>query len=209
MKQWLIVVVATGLIILVAVFLIYLWIGGFALEASGRNEEWGFFGESFGGIGGTLLTFLSTVLIVFTINEQHEQIHEAKKESHKHDILRCLDKVDADLKDLLRRPLLVEERRHVELGDVVFGIEPSANYSPKPFASALGRLLKLTTHYCQSLALYRQTVNDHSAFQAHLANAWEMGGYLEKHRPALDPTAGKALETCKSYLGREPQPGQE
>lgn len=40
------------------------WVGG-ELPVSASGQDWGIFGDYFGGIAGTLLSFLSILLIVY------------------------------------------------------------------------------------------------------------------------------------------------
>jgi hypothetical protein len=200
MRTWFISVAIVGLAIFIFVLAGYFLFGHFALKSSSSNSDWGSFGSYFGGVAGPLLTFLSTLLIVFTIYQQQTQIHETQSESLKLDMLRYLDKIDAEIMHLLSRPILVDQSHYVEFGDLVYGIEYPRSNMPKSFKAALRRLFRLTSHYSESIALYRENVNGYFVFRAHQAKAREFIDYLEKHSSELDPLAGVTLAFCRNHI---------
>jgi len=59
-----VIVIVLGLLVLIAVLLGYFLLGGFSLDPSLANTDWGAFGSYFGGLAGPLLTFISVILIV-------------------------------------------------------------------------------------------------------------------------------------------------
>ena len=194
-----IVVAIIGLCILVAVFLSYFLVGEFALDPSVSNVDWGSFGSYFGGVSGPLLSFISVLLLVYTLRQQRFQLVSMSEENTKHDMLRYLEKLDGQIAHLLTRQIHVGNMRYVEIGDMVSGIENPAELHEASFKAALDKLLKLTAIYCEAIALYRENVNGYFIFRAHQQKALELVNYLDGNKNRLSEMAGPTLEFCKMH----------
>ena len=73
-------VFVVGLLLIVAVGGAYYAYVGFEQPLSANGEDWGQFGDYFGGVAGTLLSFISILLLIYTIHLQGEQLSDAQQE---------------------------------------------------------------------------------------------------------------------------------
>ncbi|MGB1560939.1 MAG: hypothetical protein ACPHN2_05500 [Sinimarinibacterium flocculans] len=58
-----------GAAIMIAAVAVFHQFVGSGLPLSTSGQDWGVFGDYFGGVAGTLLSFLSILLIVYTIHQ--------------------------------------------------------------------------------------------------------------------------------------------
>lgn len=195
-------VVLGGLFLIFAVVGVYYLFVGFNRPLSSDGEDWSRFGEYFGGVAGPLLSFISIILLVYTIHLQSEQLSDAQHETLKRDLLVHVIKADDEIEHWLRRKLATVSmtEQTVEFGDVVWGLLPETLISPKEFKPAVGRLHKLTSLYCEALALYRDNINSFFVFKYHQQKARYFLQFLEGHLPLLDQMAGPSLKLCRVLL---------
>lgn len=209
-----IVVAIIGLCILAAVFISYFVLGGFALGPSSSTVDWGAFGSYFGGVAGPLLTFISVVLIVYTLRQQRFQLESMSEENLKQDMLRYLSKIDDEISHLLTRRIqvgdyranntLVGNERYVEIGDMISGLETPDHMDEQSYKAAMDKLLRLTASYCEAIALYRANINGYFIFRAYQQRGEELVCFLEKNTKYLYQMAVPTLGFCKMHLeGRE------
>lgn len=173
---------------------------GTGLPLSACGNDWGVFGDYFGGVAGTVLAFISVLLLVYTILQQRKQIELTKDEALKVDVLRFLSKLDDDIESWLRRELACDPDQLVEFGDIVRGIVKPNGVNQRELSSAAERLLQLTCQYCSAIALYKDNVNAHFICQYHSTKAEELVGYLEKNLDKLGQMSGPSLAFCKIHL---------
>lgn len=201
-----ILVFIAGLGIILATVLAYhYWVGrGMPISASG--EDWAFFGNYFGGVAGALLSFLSIILILFTIHQQGQQLAATEEEILKKDLLLHISKADEEIDRWLKKNLASTTKgQTVEFGDVVWGLVKSTYVQKAEFGPALERLLKLTCAYCESIALYEANINTHFIYQQHHQKAQELVGFLEKHTSVMSQMSGPSLHICKYHLNGDAQ----
>jgi len=194
------IVAAIGVIILLGVFLSYFFIGNFTLNAATENLDWSAFGSYFGGTAGPLLTFISILLLVYTIRQQRSHLESMHEENIKQDMLRYLNKIDDEITHVLTREIHIGNLAFAQLGDILSGIVTPAQFQESSFKAALEKLMQQTANYCEAIALYRENVNGHFIFRAHQQRAAELVSYLESNKKYLNQMAGPALTFCKMHL---------
>ncbi|MFP1872110.1 hypothetical protein ACLEDV_09130 [Lonsdalea quercina] len=194
------IVALFGILILLVVFFGYFFLGGLYFGTSLSNAELGAFGSYFGGLAGPLLTFISVLLIVYTIRQQKLNLESVSDENIKQDMLRYLNKIDDEIAHLLTRRIHIDNERVVEVGDVVSGISKPTNFDESSYRVAMDKLLRLTANYCEAIALYRENVNGYFIFRAHQQRAKELVKYLENNTKYLHGIAGPTLNFCQMHL---------
>ena len=195
----LVFLVGTAIIIAsVVVFHLFVGIGH---PLSGSGQDWGVFGDYFGGVVGALFSFLSVLLIVYTIDQQNVQIASARDESLKRDLLLHVSKADEEIERWLQKKLAsVSNVQPVEFGDIVWGLVDASCARPAELTAALNRLLVLTCNYCASIALYKDNINTHFVFQQHRQKAEELISFLSHHLDKLPLMAAPSLDFCRLHL---------
>lgn len=191
----------SGIIIIIFACLAFYLNVGKNLPLSSSGQNWAVFGNYFGGVAGSLLSFLSVLLIVYTINQQEKQIKTAQQESLKIDLLKYLSKADEEIERWLQRKLAASQSdREVEFGDIVWGIVNSDYANQEEFASAVIRLHKLTCSYCTSISTYQDNINTYFIVGHHRRKAEDLLVFLENHQDKLNQMAGPSLALCRMGL---------
>jgi uncharacterized membrane protein len=200
MLKFLLVVLAGLAVIALVPIVFYFEVGG-TLPLSSQAEDWAIFGNYFGGVTAPLLSFLSILLIVYTVLQQGEQIKASQQEVLKRDLLQYVSRADDEVERWLKRRLAsAESEGDVEFGDIVWGIVDSSYVNSKELKAALLRLYKLTCTYCVSLGLYKDNIDTYFIFQQHRLKAEELLLFLESHEKQLSSMAGPGLAACKQHL---------
>lgn len=204
-------VVAFGLLIISSVVGAYYFIVGAVHPLSSSGEDWGNFGDYFGGVAGALLSFLSILLLVYTIHLQIHQLSAAQHETLKRDLLAHVTKADDEIERWLQRKLayISMSGQTVEFGDVVWGILKSKDINPPEFERAVVRLHVLTSLYCEALALYRDNIDPYFIFKYHRQKAQALLDFLKEYGALLGQTAGPSLQFCQMHLDGKHESGQE
>lgn len=183
-------------------FAFYLSVGA-GLPLSNAGNDWAAFGNYFGGVAGGLFSFLSVLLIVYTLHQQGQQIESAQDEAQRLKLLEYVSKADDEIERWLRRRLMSQEGREVEFGDIVRGVVKPGYVESREFTAALTRLHKLTCAYCAALALYQDNVDPYFIFGLHRQKAEELLDFLEDHTNLLGQMAGPSLAFCRAHFTRE------
>lgn len=195
-------VFSIGLLLIAAVSGMYYAYVGFEKPLSINGEDWGQFGDYFGGVAGALLSFISILLLIYSIHLQSEQISDAQHEILKRDLLAHVTKADDEIEHWLQRKLANANMagETVEFGDVVWGILEPSYINAKDFKRALVRLHQLTCLYCEALALYRDEINPYFILKHHRQKAKSLLDFLEDHQSHLGQMAGPSLRYCRMHL---------
>ena len=195
-------VLLLGILVIAAVAGTYYNFVGTTHPLSSDGERWGQFGGYFGGVAGTLLSFLSILLLVYTIHLQIRQISNVQQETLKRDLLAHVTKADEEIEHWLARSLAFPSMNGhtVEFGDVVWGIVKADAINAPEFKVAVRRLHVLTCLYCDALALYRENIDPHFIFKYHRQKAQSLLKFLAENKACLDPMAGPSLQLCHMHL---------
>ena len=166
------------------------------------GQYWAQFGTYFGGVAGPLLTFLTVLLLVYTINQQTGQIASADRETLKRDLLAHITKADEEIDHWLQRQLPAPrpDGYMVEFGDIVWGLVKFDGASIPEFRIALARLHTLTCLYCEALGLYRDNINLYFIFTYHRKKAESLLAFLQKNKEHLDPMLDISIAFCRTNL---------
>lgn len=190
-----------GVAVIMAVLLAFYFHVGADLSLSNGAQDWALFGDYFGGVAGALLSFLSILLIVYTIHLQSRQIESAQVETLKRDLLQYVSKADEEIERWLQRKLSAATHdSDVEFGDIVWGLVKPNDANQDEFVAAVTRLHKLTCTYCASIGLYKDNINTHFIFQHHSQKAEDLIAFLESHQDRLSSMAGPSLAFCKLHV---------
>lgn len=199
-----VLLVGLGIIVVTAVAYYY-WVGRGA-PISTLGEDWAVFGSYFGGVAGALLSFVSVILILFTIHQQRRQIAATEDENRKNDLLLHISKADEEIERWLHKRLAsTTDGQTVEFGDVAWGLVRPGYVQNAELAPALERLLKLTCTYCGAIALYEANINTHFIYQQHRQKAQDLVAFLEKHISVMSQMTGPSLLICKHHLNGNAQ----
>lgn len=198
-------VLLAGIALIVGVGGAYYSYVGSGLPPSTNSEAWAQFGSYFGGVAGALLSFISILLLVYTVHLQSGQLAEAQHETLKRDLLAHVTKAEHEVNHWLERRLAARsaEGVTVEFGDVVWGILDPTYINPKEFKKATVRLHELVCLYCESLALYRDNIDSFFIFKYHKQKAQTLLSFLTQHQGALGQMAGPSLKFCQMHLNGE------
>lgn len=164
--------------------------------------DWANFGSYFGGVAGTLLAFISILLLVYTIHVQGRQLADAQHEALKRDLLAHVTRADDEIGSWLRHQIALPSLSGatVEFGDVVWGLLESKQVNAVEFKRAVVRLHVLTCLYCEALALYRENIDSYFIFKYYRQKAESLLKFLTKHQALLGQMAGPSLEFCRMHL---------
>ena len=195
-------VLIIGILTIVAVAAAFYHYVGSSCEISISGDDWGVFGDYFGGVAGTLLSFISIILLVYTVRVQIEQLSNSEHEMLKRDLLAHVTKADNEIQHWLLRKLAYEAvvGETVEFGDIVWGLVNSNAVNRKEFSIAAERLLKLTCLYCEALELYRANINGYFIFKYHQQKAQSLVSFLKENQQFLNQMAGPSLSFCQMGL---------
>lgn len=200
-----VLVFIAGMAVMLGVASAFYWVVGAEFPLSSDGSDWGVFGDYFGGVGGTILAFISILLLVYTILQQRMQIEITQDEALKLDVLRFLSKLDDDIESWLRREIAIGHDKSIEFGDIVRGIVKATGADWRELSAAAERLLQLTCQYCSAIALYKDNVNAHFICRYHSTKAGELIRYLENNMGNLGQMSRLSLEFCKMHLSDEVQ----
>lgn len=169
---------------------------------SHNATDWAAFGEYFGGVAGTLLAFISILLLVYTVSLQSDQLADAQRETLKRDLLAHVTKADDEISHWLGRQIALPSLSGatVEFGDVVGGLLEPHQVDAREFKQAVVRLHVLTCLYCEALALYRDNIDPYFIFKYHRQKAESLLKFLTEHAQLLDQMAGPSLLFCQMHL---------
>jgi len=193
-----------GIAVIAGVTLAFYFSVGAHLSLSDSPKDWAIFASYFGGVAGTLLSFLSITLILYTISQQNIQIESSQEEMLKRDILHYISRADDEIERWLQRDLAsTSEGGYVKFGDIVWGIVTPTYASKKELVAAIERLHKLTCTYCVSLGLYKDNINTYFIFQHHRQKAEDLIAFIDTHKEKLDDMVMPSLDFCKSHLNSD------
>lgn len=195
-------VFAIGVALLFAVsgyFYVHVGVGH---PLSHNATNWANFGKYFGGVAGTLLAFISILLLVYTVYLQSEQLESAQHQMLKSDLLAHVTKADDEIGHWLGRQIALPSLSGatVEFGDVVWDLLEPRQVDAKEFQRAVVRLHVLTCLYCEALALYRDNIDPYFIFKYHRQKAESLLKFLTAHQEQLGQMAGPSLQFCQMHL---------
>jgi hypothetical protein len=179
---------------------------GIGQNFSSKGEDWSTFGEYFGGVAGALLSFVSIILLVYTIRLQMQQISDAQDEVLKRDLLAHITKADDEIERWLQRRLATVSlsEQTIEFGDVVWGVLQPKQVSPQEFKPAVGRLLVLTALYCEAIALYRDNINPYFILRYHKQKAESLLSFISGQSHLVEGMARASIAMSLHLLNSEP-----
>lgn len=191
-----------GMLLILAVSGAYYAHVGLGQSFSPIGEYWAEFGNYFGGVAGPLLSFISILLLVYTIHLQHEQLSDAQHETLKRDLLAHVTKADDEIIHWLERELAVHNREEktVQFGDVVWGLLEPAYVNRNEFKRAAVRLHRLTSLYCEALALYQDNIDTYFIAKYHRQKAQALLNFLKEHGHLLGQMAAPSIKLCQMHL---------
>jgi hypothetical protein len=194
-----------GLLVIVVVGGAFYGYVGVDHPVSSSGEDWSTFGEYFGGVAGPLLSFVSIILLVYTIRLQMQQISEGQGEVLKRDLLAHVTKADDEIERWLQRQLTTVSlsEQTVEFGDVVWGVLQQEQVSPREFKPAVGRLLVLTALYCEAIALYRDNINPYFILRYHKQKAESLLSFISGQSHLVDGMARVSIAMSLHLLNAE------
>lgn len=195
-------VLILGILTILAVVAAFYHYVGSSRKISISGDDWGVFGDYFGGVAGTLLSFISIILLVHTVRIQIKQLANSEHEVLKRDLLAHVTKADDEIQHWLLRKLAYVgiEGETIEFGDIVWGLVSSSVVNSGEFRIAAERLLKLTCLYCGALALYRDNIDSYFIFNYHKQKAQSLVSFLKENQQLLNQMAGPSLDVCQMHL---------
>ncbi|EOC1775173.1 hypothetical protein ACI1HK_001100 [Vibrio fluvialis] len=190
-----------GLMVMIAAVGAFYCFVGFDQLFSPDASAWSNFGSYFGGVVGPVFSFLSIVLLVYTVFQQSENINLATSEALKLDMLRYVSRADEEIDSWLKTEISTErEGDTAQLSLVVWGVIDVGYVNPKELNACLNRLLKLVCSYSSAIALYEDNVDPYFVYKQHYTKAIELVEFLESHVTKLDLMADQSLTMCRHQL---------
>lgn len=197
----LIVVTLMGLVVLMSFCAVFYFYVGMGKDISTNGSDWSNFGAYYGGVAAPVLSFISIILLVYTINQQSEANEIVRDETTKLDMLRYMSGSEQEIDSWLKTELaLNEEGKTLQLGLIVWGVVKPTYVNQQELGACLERLLKLTCSYCSSIALYEANVDPYFIYKQHYSKASELIEFLNRHEELLGQIAGPSLGMCKNLL---------
>lgn len=197
----LIVFIFIGLLALLFFSGAYYFYVGFDKTISSSGSDWSQFGSYYGGIAGPILSFISIILLVYTINQQSEVNEKTSIETTKLDLLRYMSGSEQEIDSWLRTEIAsIQNNKSVQLGHIVWGVVKPSYVNQEEFGICLERLLKLTCSYCSSIALYEANVDPYFIYKQHHSKAMELIEFLNIYVDLLGKMSCPSLAMCESLL---------
>ncbi|EHP3974198.1 hypothetical protein MT369_11645 [Vibrio parahaemolyticus] len=194
-------VCSIGLMVMISAVGAFYCFVGFDQPFSPDASDWSNFGSYFGGVVGPVFSFLSIVLLVYTVFQQSENINLATSEALKLDMLRYISRADEEIDSWLKTEIAtVREGDTAQLSLVVWGVIGVDYVNPKELNACLNRLLKLVCSYSSAIALYEDNVDPYFVYKQHYTKAIELVEFLESHVSQLGQMAGPSLKICRHQL---------
>lgn len=193
-----------GLIVLAGTIAAYSLFGHFGPAFSQSSLEWANFGTYLGGVAGPFLSFLALMAVVWTLRLQYDLLRRDRQKQTAEQHVRWIEGIYRDILDLLHAPLRLDSGSGSTTTWAVLHQEVDRSApNQKILKARLDELLKLTTQYCQAVALYRENVTeffDARIFQDRGARI------LDRVKPFLSilgPNAALPIEFCDMHLRGE------
>lgn len=194
-------IVVLGLIVILVASGAFYHFVGTNQPISPNASDWSNFGDYFGGVVGPVFSFLSIVLLVYTIVLQSEQIKLSSDEAIKLDMLRYVFKADEDIDNWLKTEISSSVHgAKVQFSSIVWGIVDVNGVDSKELCIFLKRLVKLVCAYTNAIALYRDNVDSYFIYKTYSEKALELIDFLEKNPDRLDEMSLPSLSLCKYQL---------
>jgi len=195
------VVFAIGLVVIIATVGAFYNYVGLDRPISSNSSDWSNFGSYFGGVVGSIFSFLSIILLVYTIFQQSKNIKLANSEAIKLDMLRYLSRADEEIDQWLKTELASSKSdATVKFGAIVWGVVEPSYVNQTELEKSLERLLKLTCSYTSALALYEDNVDPYFIYKHHYTKAIDIIEFLEGQKNHLGNMAGASLSLCRHQL---------
>ena len=199
----LVITVLIGLLVLslcAGAFYLYVGVGK---SISGNGADWSDFGGFYGGVLGPILSFVSIILLVYTINQQADANELTSHETTKLDMLRYMSGSEQEIESWLKTELASSQsNKAVQLELIVWGLVKPSYANQQELGACLERLLKLTCAYCSSIALYEANVDPYFIYKQHHSKATELIEFLNQHVALLGQMAGPSLAMCEHLLNK-------
>mgnify|MGYP006404063125 CR=1 FL=1 len=187
-----------ALTIFAGAFYFYVGVGK---SISPNGADWSDFGGFYGGVVGPILSFISIILLVYTINQQSEANAHTSAETTKLDMFRYMSGSEQEIESWLKTELASNQgSNEVQLGLIVWGVVKPSYVNQQELGACLERLLKLTRAYCSSIALYEANVDPYFIYKQHYSKATELIGFLKQHAAILGQMAEPSLAMCEHLL---------
>jgi uncharacterized membrane protein len=174
-----------GLLSIIGAFCLYVYGGGFSHGLSAQSQDWGSFGDYFGGVAGPVLGLISIAILGITLLQQSYQLDQQFREGLKQDALRFVGKVQDDLDRLLEREVELSTGDKVPFGDLVDGLAQGEPSNVERYSALLKRLFLMHGQYHDSLKLYKANVDAYFVYQAHSRRLKEVQDFLEANKRFL------------------------
>lgn len=200
MKKLLIIILIGLLALSLCAAAFYFYVGvGKSISANGA--DWSDFGGFYGGVVGPILSFISIILLVYSINQQADANELTSDETTKLDMLRYMSGSEQEIELWLKTELASSQsNKEVQLGLIVWGVVKPNYVNQQELGACLERLLKLTCAYCSSIALYEANVDPYFIYKQHCSKATELIEFLKQHVALLGQMAGPSLAMCEHLL---------
>ncbi|ELB2889507.1 hypothetical protein C1S86_25815 [Vibrio parahaemolyticus] len=190
-----------GFIVMISAVGAFYYFVGVNQPVSLDASDWSNFGSYFGGVVGPVFSFLSIVLLVYTVFQQSENINLATSEAIKLDMLRYVSRADEEIDSWLKTEIATtREGDTAQLSLVVWGVIGVDYVNANELNACLNRLLKLVCSYSSAIALYEDNVDPYFVYKQHYTKAIELIEFLENHVDRLGQMAGPSLGICRHQL---------
>lgn len=206
MKAPILIVLAitlVGLFSIVGAFCLYVYGGGFAGDLSAQSQDWGAFGDYFGGVSGPVLGLISIAILGITLLQQSFQSDQQFRDGLKQDVLRFVSKVEDRLDKLLAREVELSTGDKVPFGDLVDGLAQGEPKNAEGYKALLKRLHLVQGQYYESLMLYKANVDTFFVYKAHSRRLKEIQEFLEANERFLGGWDQTNVKIRRGFMDKE------
>ncbi|TXI49498.1 MAG: hypothetical protein E6Q50_06450 [Lysobacter sp.] len=201
MRKIIIVLAALlGTAIIVAPALIYFLLGGFNGPLSKTPSDWAAFGDYIGGVMGPLLSFLTAILLLITLQQQAESNEIAREEQLASRHIRMLH-------DLLNQiEVLLAESVALHLGGekpLKLILKDMSDENFPASTEAIKELNFLVFRYCEAVALYRENITEYFDCKAYELKGKRLIDMLARNLALLDAAERIQLEFADIHISGE------
>lgn len=178
-------------IILLPIVLFYYYVGN-GLAFSNCDQNWAAFGSYFGGITGPLLSFLSIILILYTIKQNKDDIEKTN-------CLNKFEKMDHDLSLLFQLKLAPNTGTcpEVEFQSIYFGAVEITYPNKKEIKAALIELYKITASYYLAYITKRNLDQDSEKY--YKSKVKKLIDFLNKNQHCFEKEISSLIEEMAQH----------
>jgi uncharacterized membrane protein len=208
-KRYLIIILIAGLVIIFSTSIAFYLNVGKDAAISNASNDWANFGSYYGGVTSSLLSFISIILIIITIQNQSEESQKLEllnrqyiEELRKHELEKNLSVEYDNIVSFLKIKILsFPNKSNTEFGLVAWGITEESKIDPTELKKAKKNLYPFISMYISYIGIYENEYTNDFFCKSHKQKAKILLTFIESNfnkndKKELEPS----LSSCWSAL---------